>query len=91
MLNKFVSIKVDDQNIFGIETDKGVIDLTSKNSEWKSLYDVVKNNGFDKLISSIDDSELIVPKGSYEYNIPCLLYTSPSPRDQRGSGMPGCG
>ena len=21
----------------------------------------------------------------------CLLYTSPSPRDQRGSGMPGCG
>ena len=45
MLNKFVSIKVDDQNIFGIETDKGVIDLTNKNSEWKSLYDVVKNNG----------------------------------------------
>ena len=70
MLNKFVSIKVDDQNIFGIETDKGVIDLTNKNSEWKSLYDVVKNNGFDKLISSIDDSETIVAKGSYEYNIP---------------------
>ena len=21
----------------------------------------------------------------------CLLYTSPSPRDQRGSGVPGCG
>ena len=21
----------------------------------------------------------------------CLLYTSPSPRDQRGSGLPGCG
>ena len=21
----------------------------------------------------------------------CLLYTSPSPRDQRGSGMAGCG
>ena len=21
----------------------------------------------------------------------CLLYTSPSPRDQRGSGMPSCG
>ena len=38
MLNKFVSIKVDDQNIFGIETDKGVIDLTNKYSEWKSLY-----------------------------------------------------
>ena len=69
MLNKFVSINVDDQNIFGIETDKGVIDLTNKNSEWKSLYDVVKNNGFDRLISSIDDSETIVAKGSYEYNL----------------------
>ena len=23
--------------------------------------------------------------------ITCLLYTSPSPRDQRGSGLPGCG
>ena len=55
MLNKFVSIKVDDQNIFGIETDKGVIDLTNKNSEWKSLFDVVKNNGFDKLILYLRD------------------------------------
>ena len=45
MLNKFVSIKVDDQNFFGIETDKGVIDLTNKNSEWKSLFDVVKTMG----------------------------------------------
>ena len=25
------------------------------------------------------------------YNWDCLLYTSPSPRDQRGSGMPSCG
>ena len=26
-----------------------------------------------------------------EQGVNCLLYTSPSPRDQRGSGMPGCG
>ena len=25
-----------------------------------------------------------------DYSV-CLLYTSPSPRDQRGSGMPACG
>ena len=25
-----------------------------------------------------------------EYSV-CLLYTSPSPRDQRGSGVRGCG
>ena len=26
----------------------------------------------------------------YRQSSPCLLYTSPSPRDQRGSRMPGC-
>ena len=24
-------------------------------------------------------------------DLDCLLYTSPSPRDQRGSGIPACG
>ena len=28
---------------------------------------------------------------TYETELPCLLYTSPSPRDQRGSGFAGCG
>ena len=27
----------------------------------------------------------------YEETSICLLYTSPSPRDQRGSGLPSCG
>ena len=27
----------------------------------------------------------------YGYRVPCLLYTSPSPRDQRGSGVAGSG
>ena len=27
-------------------------------------------------------------KATHEVNITCLLYTSPSPRDQRGSRMP---
>ena len=32
----------------------------------------------------------IMKRDSAEY-YGCLLYTSPSPRDQRGSRMPGCG
>ena len=28
---------------------------------------------------------------SYGYDKPCLLYTSPSPRDRQKSRMPGCG
>ena len=45
MLNKFVSIKVDDQNIFGIETDKGVIDLTNKNLSGSLYSTLLKTMG----------------------------------------------
>ena len=41
-------------------------------------------------MSSLSDPVLIRGDGSYLYTLPsvCLLYTSPSPRDQRGSRMP---
>ena len=33
-------------------------------------------------------SEAMKDAKAFGWNIPCLLYTSPSPRDQRGSRMP---
>ena len=39
--------------------------------------DLIKNMSFDKIYINTH----------YKHNI-CLLYTSPSPRDQRGSRMP---
>ena len=57
----------------------------------------VKLLGTNSLIPSIDEvlhkingkvPILIEIKESFH---PCLLYTSPSPRDQRGSGVPGGG
>jgi len=70
MSNKFVSIKIDNKNLYGVETNEGVIELSNKFSEWPSLFEVVKNNGFEKLINSINGNEVIHPIGSYIYNIP---------------------
>ena len=47
-------------------------------------------------LSEIDASKLASRLSNYQkIALPdvtsCLLYTSPSPRDQRGSGMPACG
>ena len=36
-------------------------------------------------------AEYFINLASNSLSIFCLLYTSPSPRDQRGSGMPACG
>ena len=70
MSNKFVSIKIDNKNLYGVETNEGVIELSNKFSEWPSLFEVVKNNGFEKLMNSINGNEVIYPIGSYIYNIP---------------------
>lgn len=70
MSNKFVSIRIDNKDLYGVETDKGVIELSNKFSEWPSLFEVIKNNGFDKLINSINGTEAIHPIGSFNYNIP---------------------
>mgnify|MGYP003322559064 CR=1 FL=1 len=40
-------------------------------------------------IGFFDKGKPVVPGNVQHRN--CLLYTSPSPRDQRGSGIPGCG
>ena len=44
---------------------------------------------FDKRVGETDQADLKAedPNES-EFDIACLLYTSPSPRDQRGSRMP---
>ena len=70
MSNKFVSIRIGNKDLYGVETDKGVIELSNKFTEWPSLFEVIKNNGFDKLINSINGTELIHPIGSFNYNIP---------------------
>ena len=70
MSNKFVSIRIDNKDLYGVETNKGVIELSNKFSEWPSLFEVVKNNGFEKLINSINGSESVHPIGSFNYNIP---------------------
>ena len=42
----------------------------------------------NKVYGTMSVGMLITALASAVINIPCLLYTSPSPRDQRGSRMP---
>ena len=46
---------------------------------WRDIYD---------LSVELDIPELIGVVGNHDVLSSCLLYTSPSPRDQRGSRMP---
>ena len=46
----------------------------------------------DIIIGITASNELVLNTVPYmRWSYGCLLYTSPSPRDQRGSGMPACG
>ena len=42
----------------------------------------------DEYLQSVRDTEIKVEKAKRWMNIPCLLYTSPSPRDRTRSRMP---
>ena len=44
--------------------------------------------GWDQLTAYMDNFRSQVPGGHFVTHYFCLLYTSPSPRDQRGSRMP---
>ena len=46
--------------------------------------------GYEEVSNIVKDKSLVIPNGVDEFwhDNSCLLYTSPSPRDQRGSRMP---
>ena len=56
-------------------------------SDYPSLYQIIGTSYGGRASSGID----VVAAGSgYTTSSVCLLYTSPSPRDQRGSRMASC-
>ena len=58
-------------------------------SEWlESLSEVIEKDGNHRAHYLIKE---LINKAYMEGANICLLYTSPSPRDQRGSGVAGCG
>ena len=65
------------------------VDLPSSNFKSK-IADILKNEGFikDFKISSEDNKPTLSLELKYHSGNPCLLYTSPSPRDKRQSRMP---
>ena len=52
---------------------------------------IIENSSFKfKVIDTIKRGEKVFDHYGHLISGTCLLYTSPSPRDQRGSRMPGC-
>ena len=46
---------------------------------------------YEKVKKKILQDQFLLMTKRCMYIITCLLYTTPSPRDQRGSGIAGCG
>ena len=60
----------------------------------KASQDIVKDGyemSIGELLNLYRDDELVIDpefQRYFRWDVTCLLYTSPSPRDQRGSRMP---
>ena len=73
----------------GVEknSETGFYTVTTKEGQILKVADLVdpenQSRAFESLrnVTSPDDVDMVIALG-------CLLYTSPSPRDQRGSRMP---
>ena len=73
----------------------------TQNNSWNREHVWPKSHGFpDQDDIAYTDVHNLKPadrsvnssRGTKDYDFGgCLLYTSPSPRDQRGAGIPGCG
>ena len=61
---------------------------TSKNLSFDYFQQDDENNGWGIRKTQSTEEERILFKSPEEYTSPCLLYTSPSPRDKRQSRMP---
>ena len=75
----------------GVISNYGILSFLFKGSFANKNTINQKNDFFDEITSA--NAEIVVPLLGEETSTEmfCLLYTSPSPRDQRGSRMAGCG
>ena len=79
---KATMMKVSDPILFGHAVKVFFADVFAKHGEVLDAAGVNVNNGFGNLLGALEGMD---PAVRAEI---CLLYTSPSPRDQRGSRMP---
>ena len=59
-----------------------------EDSDMKGQYGPRTKDTVDKANELLDNFANMLIKRGIKVDRPCLLYTSPSPRDQRGSRMP---
>lgn len=67
---KFATYTADNQTFYGAVTDDGMIVLSPDFPEWKTMRDVVANNGFDVLGMVAVKKSVTHPNGTFVYEIP---------------------
>jgi len=68
---RFAAFFADGKDRFGLMTDGGMIDLTDAcDGRYKSLFDVVGNNGFDELTQAAQGRAPSYAEGAFEWRIP---------------------
>ena len=77
-----ISIEVNQGEIVGLLGPNGA----GKTTSFYMIVGIIKPEDGDIYL----DNEIISSYPMYQRSQSCLLYTSPSPRDQRGSRMPAC-
>ena len=89
MINKPIKAVTEFHKAFGLSVEyEPKADLSSDITELR--YNLMKeeNEEYLQAVKSNDLIEIGDALGDMLYILCCLLYTSPSPRDQRGSRMP---
>ena len=76
--------------VLGIIGGSGLYEIEGlENPEWISIETPWGIPSDDILFAELDGIKLrFLPRHGRGHPLTCLLYTSPSPRDQRGSRMP---
>ena len=79
-----------EEKVMTIVADQLSVDAAEVTRE-SSFIDDLKADSLDvvEMVMEFEDAfDITIPDDDYDKIKTCLLYTSPSPRDQRGSRMP---
>jgi len=68
--HRIATISAEGQSFYGVVVDDGFIALSPDFPEWRTLRDVVREGGLDKLVKTAKGQNVTHPMGSFTWEIP---------------------